>query len=754
MKGALQGLQVIGRMLQRRRRDAPKRVLLDAEVLRDAFEAFPDPQFIVALRPGDEVRLEDWNAAARNHHDSADAMGRAFADLLPASQAALLRAGVERAATTGASLRIRSEAAGVEGQNAYEATFVPLRVTGAQADRRVMVSLHDLGPSRQVDSGPPGPDRLTGEAGSSALRGQGPIESDPDRPPTESASKRIGSDRRPAEAPPASVRADLMERRPANERVRESEARYRLLANYTSDLIVLDDVSGRHLYISPAVTSMLGYTVDEANRMGLRTLVHREDIANLSAILHALGLGQPTGSVIYRMRHRSGHDLWVEAAFRRIEEQGEIQVIQAIRDVTQRQRQEADLHSARIAAEAAVRAKAEFLATMSHELRTPLAGILGVHDLLQGDASLNRNQARLVGLAQEAGRSLLTIVNDILDVSKIEAGRLVIESLPFSLAGLIEGCRELSVEIAQGREIRVATQIGPDVPDWVLGDPTRLRQVILNLTANAIKFTPQGSVTMRVAWRAASNGGPRRRPALRIELMDTGIGIPEDVLPHLFERFAQADGSISRRYGGTGLGLTICKRLVHLMGGEIGALSRVGEGSTFWFEVPLRLAEAENDVEHSRLATLSRPSPQRWRILLAEDNSINQEIIGTVLRHKGHTVTVVDDGEQAATAAFGHERPDLILMDVQMPGLDGLAATRVIRARERQEGHSPTPIIALTANAMPEEMERCRAAGMDAHVAKPIEWPMLFETVERLAARVEPADRGDMLALTEERPAP
>ncbi|KQP76715.1 hypothetical protein ASF41_02820 [Methylobacterium sp. Leaf111] len=410
-------------------------MLLDAEVLRDAFEAFPDPQFIVALRPGDEVRLEDWNAAARNPYDSADAMGRAFADLLPASQAALLRAGVERAATTGASLRIRSEAAGVEGQNAYEATFVPLRVTGAQADRRVMVSLHDLGPSRQVDSGPPGPDRHTGEAGSSALRGQGPIESDPDRPPTESASKRIGSDRRPAEAPPASVRADLMERRPADERVRESEARYRLLANYTSDLIVLDDVSGRHLYISPAVTSMLGYTVDEANRMGLRTLVHREDIANLSAILHALGLGQPTGSVIYRMRHRSGHDLWVEAAFRRIEEQGEIQVIQAIRDVTQRQRQEADLHSARIAAEAAVRAKAEFLATMSHELRTPLAGILGVHDLLQGDASLNRNQARLVGLAQEAGRSLLTIVNDILDVSKIEAGRLVIESPPSAWPG-------------------------------------------------------------------------------------------------------------------------------------------------------------------------------------------------------------------------------------------------------------------------------------------------------------------------------
>jgi CheY-like chemotaxis protein len=170
--------------------------------------------------------------------------------------------------------------------------------------------------------------------------------------------------------------------------------------------------------------------------------------------------------------------------------------------------------------------------------------------------------------------------------------------------------------------------------------------------------------------------------------------------------------------------------------------------------VPLRLAEAENEAERSRLASLGRPSPQRWRILLAEDNSINQEIIGTVLRHKGHTVTVVDDGEQAVAAASGSERPDLILMDVQMPGLNGLVATQMIRTRERQDGRSPIPIVALTANAMPEEMERCRAAGMDAHVAKPIEWPVLFATLERLAGRIEPADHSDMPALTKERPAP
>jgi PAS domain S-box-containing protein len=549
---------------------------------------------------------------------------------------------------------------------------------------------------------------------------------------------------------------DVTERRRADERLRESEARYRLLADYTSDLIVLDDANGRHLYISPAVTSMLGYDIEEANRIGLRTLVHPEDIANLSATLRALEPKQPTGSVVYRMRHRAGHDLWVEAAFRCIEDQGEIQIIHAIRDVSQRHEQEVDLHRARVAAETAVRAKAEFLANMSHELRTPLAGILGVHDLLRDDASLGPAQTRLVALAQESGRSLLTIVNDILDFSKIEAGRLVIESLPFSLTALIESCRELSVEFVQGRESRLATDIGADVPDRVLGDPTRLRQIILNLTTNAIKFTPHGSVTLRVRWQPALETTPLRQSTLRIEVVDTGIGIAPDVLPHLFERFTQADHSTSRQYGGTGLGLTICKRLVHLMGGEIGAESHIGEGSTFWFQVPLRLAGAEDESAAglTQRATLQKPSTVPWRVLLAEDNSINQEIIGTVLRQKGHAVTVVDDGERAVTAAFEAERPDLILMDVQMPGQDGLAATQAIRVREREEGRPRTPIIALTANAMPEEIERCRSAGMDAHVAKPIEWPVLFATMERLIVRGTPTDQAGALPSMAERPAP
>ncbi|TXM78010.1 PAS domain S-box protein [Methylobacterium sp. WL69] len=521
---------------------------------------------------------------------------------------------------------------------------------------------------------------------------------------------------------------DITDRRLAETRLRDSEARYRLLADHTSDLILLDDPNGRHLYISPAITPMLGYSLDEANAAGLRTLVHPEDIANLSATLHALAPARPTGSAVYRLRHKDGSDIWVEAAFRRIEEHGNVQIIHAIRDVTERQRQELDLERAKVAAEAGARVKAEFLANMSHELRTPLTGMLGVHDLLMGDAALSVSQKRLLGLAQESGRSLLTIVNDILDFSKIEAGQLAVESLPFGLRALLEGCRELSVEAARGRAVTVSVEVAPDMPDWFIGDPTRLRQVVLNLATNAIKFTTDGGVTLR-----ARCSGAGAVPLVTIEVVDTGIGIAPDALPHLFERFAQADGSISRQYGGTGLGLAISRRLVRLMRGEIGATSRIGEGSTFWFTLPLPLAQA-TEGGAGRTA-LTAPAPLARRLLLAEDNPINQEIIGTVLRQKGHAVTVVGDGERAVSAVATEPAFDLVLMDVQMPGQDGLSATRAIRQAEADEGRRRLPIVALTANAMAEEIARCRAAGMDAHVAKPVDWTLLFAAIDGLLSR-------------------
>lgn len=518
---------------------------------------------------------------------------------------------------------------------------------------------------------------------------------------------------------------DITQRRLAEERLRDSEARYRLLADYTSDLIVLGDVEGVPSYVSPAVINVLGYGVEDVMALGLSSLVLTDDLPRLAACLAALDAAEPTRSAIYRMRHKAGHEVWIEGAFRRVEEAGRARIVMALRDVTLRQHQAAHLEQAKIAAEAGARIKGEFLANMSHELRTPLTGMLGVHDLLQTDATLSGAQRRLVGLAQESGRALLTIVNDILDFSKIEAGELIIETVPFGLRPLIESCCDLVAESARHHGLAVIAEVGSDVPDGLVGDPARLRQVLLNLTTNAIKFTPAGTVTLQARWLADSP-----RPVLRIEIIDTGIGIAADKLPSLFQRFSQADGSISRNYGGTGLGLAISRRLVEMMGGELGVVSQVGVGSTFWFELPLArqpMATVQGARENPSIA----PSGP-YRILFAEDNPINQEIIASVLRQRGHAVEVVGDGAAAVAAVEAGPPYDVVLMDVQMPGQDGLAATSAIRAGEIAAGLARLPIVALTANALAEEVTRCRLAGMDAHVAKPVDWPELFAVIERL----------------------
>ena len=377
---------------------------------------------------------------------------------------------------------------------------------------------------------------------------------------------------------------------------------------------------------------------------------------------------------------------------------------------------------ARTAAEAASRAKSQFLTTMSHELRTPLTGLIGFPELLLRKDYDPDELRRFLELQRDAGRTLLALVNDILDLSKIEAGKLELEQVPFEPRAILAGCEALVAHGAKTKGLQLTVQIDATVPGWLLGDPTRLRQVALNLLSNAVKFTDAGSVALTARWIEPASG----LPELRVAVTDTGIGIPADRFGRLFQEFSQVDDSTSRRFGGSGLGLAICRRLVELMGGRIGVESTVDRGSMFWFEIPATAASA-SAADHPVGAV--EPAAAAQRILLAEDSSPVQILVTSVLEAAGHRVDVVDNGAAAVRAAATGAY-DLILMDVQMPVLDGLAATREIRASEAGAGR--IPIVALTANATSSELERCKSAGMDVFLTKPVDLDLLLTTIQRL----------------------
>ncbi|WP_370693785.1 ATP-binding protein [Methylobacterium sp. NEAU K] len=428
-------------------------------------------------------------------------------------------------------------------------------------------------------------------------------------------------------------------------------------------------------------------------------------------------------------------------------------------DITERKAAEAalreatrDAEAARAEAERASAAKSEFLAAMSHEIRTPLNGILGYADLLLDESTIQGEDRRRLELIHGSGAALLTVVNDILDFSKMEAGELSLDPVRFPLVPIVDS----TVSIVRGSTLRsglrIEAQIDPALPNFVVGDPGRLRQVLLNLLNNAVKFTPEGSVTVKVR-REGQGDAPDGSPGdvLHFAVTDTGIGIAPTQLDRLFKRFSQVDGSISRRFGGTGLGLAISRHLVTLMGGEIGVESREGEGSTFWFR--LILPRGAEDVGASgptsgdgTNATASRlppasaprtiPAAPPLRLLLVEDVPLNQDLACAVLESQGYVVDVAGDGGEAIAAvgtAVAEGRPyDLVLMDVQMPRVDGLTATRRIRALAPPA--CDVPIVAMTANVLPAQIEELREAGMDDHVGKPFRRADLFATISRWTA--------------------
>jgi signal transduction histidine kinase/ActR/RegA family two-component response regulator len=376
-------------------------------------------------------------------------------------------------------------------------------------------------------------------------------------------------------------------------------------------------------------------------------------------------------------------------------------------------------------AQAANKAKSEFLANVSHELRTPMNGVIGMLDMALASHT-PADQTEELQTAQRCAYSLLALLNEILDLSKIEAGKMTLEKIPFDLRVTLNDCIKAQQSQALQNGASLSSEVAPDVPEQIVGDPLRIRQILSNLVSNAVKFTEHGSTLVRVDSECSDSG----ELSLKIAVRDSGTGIPADKLPFIFDEFTQADGSVSRKYGGTGLGLAITRRLVEIQGGQIRAESQLGSGTTIYVTLPYQVsvdeetpAQAWGSLPEPRLKGLANLA----RILIVEDNQVNQKVVTAVLRKRGYSIELANDGMEALSKLEKYGSFDLVLMDVQMPVLDGLEATRRIRQEKRWQD---LPIVAMTAHAMNGDRERCLDAGMNGYISKPVHPSHLLNTVD------------------------
>lgn len=517
---------------------------------------------------------------------------------------------------------------------------------------------------------------------------------------------------------------DITELTLVDQALRASEARYRLMAENAADVITQVGLDGVVTFVSPACETVLGYAPAEIVGRPMDDLVHPGDRSVSRTALEAAMRGGPGGplvSVETRIRHKDGRWLWVEGQPKVIFDPvtGAPTSIQGVvRDISARKAMHAELVEAKRAAEQAAAVKSEFLANMTHELRTPLTSILGFSKLLEADEGLDEQARHHVEQVVNASRSLLSTVNDLLDFSKLEAGQVVLDPQPTVLRSLAVETLELFKPQAEAKGLTLAIEVRGRAPQTVLIDPVRVRQILLNLVNNAVKFTEQGSVTLTLAHRAGR---------LRVEVIDTGEGVPDDRLDRLFQRFSQVDASSTRLHGGTGLGLAICKGLAEAMDGEIGVRSEAGRGSCFWFDIAAPTVRAAKAAPIAQAAQL--PSMTAGRVLVVDDHRANRDLVRAILSSVGVDVAEAADGIAAVEAAKT-EVFDLILMDMRMPAMDGPMATRAIR--DADGPNRRTPILAFTADARIDQASM--ADGFDGYVAKPIAPADLLAAVSRWLA--------------------
>ena len=542
------------------------------------------------------------------------------------------------------------------------------------------------------------------------------------------------------------------------ELVRKDPAIFEFLQAGSLDGIWYWDVERQEQeWMSPRFKELFGYRDDEipdTSAWWMENIFPEDrDVALENFSRHLADASHPYDQIV-RYRHRDGSTVWVRCRGLAIRNaRGEaIRLLGCHTDVTALKRAEEDLRrqatelrEARDAAERASVAKSTFLANVSHEIRTPLNGVIGMAELL-GDTDLDSDQREQVAAIRESAEALLGILNDILDFSKIEAGRLVVEPQPFRLRERLYALVTSFAPRVHGKEVTLTADVDADTPDALVGDARLLRQVLANLLSNAIKFTERGAITLRARPRAPAG----EEVTLEFEVSDTGIGIPAEKQRVIFEEFVQADASTTRRYGGTGLGLAIATRLVDALGGEVGLTSAPGAGSTFHFTARFRRDAAGAGAAVSAPESVVELEP--LHVLLVEDSVANQRVATGLLRKAHHTVCVASDG-RAAVAAYAAERFDVVLMDLQMPDMDGYAATRAIRSLEQERNAGRTPIVALTARASRGSEAASLSAGFDGYLLKPYRSRDLMEAIAAGLGRAAQASPAGEASSAEESPA-